>query len=1116
MKVNKILSPGKLLPLMKIGFTQVMFAFVICGVSTAHNNHAQVLDRKVSIDAVNVRFEQVLHELASQADVKFAYGGDRINLDERVSVSAERSPLREVLNALLAPMNIRYKVHEHEATIALKKWEDESGKEAPLQRALNHEGSFTPLIPITGRVTTLQGEPMAGVNVVVKGSSNGTSTDVEGRYVIHAESTDVLVYSFIGYISLEMPVGTRSTIDVQLEEDIKSLATVVVNAGYWEVREREQTGTIGRVTAKEINKQSVSSPLMAIQGRVPGVVITPFTGIAGGAQTVQIRGQNSLRPDGNYPLYVIDGVPIESRPIASLSTLFISGMDPISTINPENIESIEVLKDADATSVYGSRGANGVILITTKKGKKGTTDVDLQAYMGMGTVSRTMDLMNTQQYLSMRNEAFVNDGPAMLARLNDPNRAMSYPELKVWSQTNYTDWQEELLGSTAGISDFQGAVSGGNALTSFRLAGSFRDEGTVFPGDFRYRKATASASVSHISADKKFSLALALNYGADNNELFNGNYVYTALTMAPNAPGYDDQGMIDWTGYRSSLPNPYSLMEIDHHAKTKSIIASTKLAYEIHPGLKLLVNLGYNDRRTDENVNTPVSSMIPGNASPSNSTFGDRSFNSWIAEPQVTYQRKISEASLDVLIGTTWQSSASNNEWLRGVGYISDDLLGSLNAASQIIKMSADETSYRYNALFGRLGFNWDERYYVNLTSRRDGSSRFGPDSRFANFGAIGVAWILSNESWLSNSASFLSFAKVRGSYGASGNDQIGDYGYLSTYSPSSDNYQGSAVLIPGAPANPDYAWEVNHKLEGALDLGFWDDRLFLSVGYYHNRSSNQLVGYPLPAMTGFNTVQANLNATVQNSGWEIMLTTVNLKADMWKWTTSFNLTVPRNKLLSYPNLAGSAYANTYVVGQPLTIVKVYHTTGIIPETGLYEFEDTDANGTINTQDRNAVINMGRDLYGGVNSALTFKNFQLDLFIEYVKQDVRSYMGTFLLTPGSSSNQPEFIAHMNRWQASGDDAEIQRFTTSSTVYNLARTSDLNVEDGSFLRLKTLTLSYKVPTRFAQKIHLKELTWFVHGQNIFMITPYRGLDPEIPGNSQLPQLRILSGGVSLKI
>jgi TonB-dependent starch-binding outer membrane protein SusC len=1116
MKVKKILSSGKLLTLMKIGFTQIMIAFVICGVSMAHDNLAQVLDKEVSIDATNVPLEHVLNDLSGQADIKFAYGVDRINLKKLVSIKAEQRPLREVLNELLAPLSIRYKVHEREGIIALKRQQNETDDPSALPQSSPIQRSAKPLIQITGRVTSLQGEPMAGVNVVVKGTTNGTSTDSDGRYVINAEASDVIVFSFIGYTSVEINVSTQTSIDVVLQEDVKSLGEVVVNAGYWEVREKEQTGTIGRVTSKEINKQPVSNPLLAIQGRVPGVVITPVNGIAGGAQTVQIRGQNSLRPDGNYPLYIVDGVPIDSRPIASLSTMFIGGMDPISTINPENIESIEVLKDADATSVYGSRGANGVILITTKKGKKGMNDVDIQAYMGSGRVSRKMKVMSTQQYLAMRNEAFVNDGPGALANLNNPANAMSYPELKVWDQNRNTDWQDELFGSTAGIADIQGAVSAGNASTSFRLGGSFHQESTVFPGDFRYRKATANVNLNHASEDNRFTLLLAFNYGADNNKLFSGNYVYTALTLAPNAPGYDDQGNIDWTGYRASLPNPYSFMEINHQAKTKNLIASTKFGYEILSGLNILMNLGYTDMRTDENVNTPLSSMVPGTASPSNSTFGDRSLTSWIVEPQATFQKNISKGRLDALIGTTWQSSASNNEWLRGVGYVSDELLGNINAASQIIKMSADQTSYRYNALFGRMGFNWSEKYYINLTARRDGSSRFGPDSRFANFGAIGVAWILSNEQWLKNFTNLISFAKLRGSHGTSGNDQIGDYGYLSTYNTSSVNYQGTAVLTPGTIGNPEYAWEVNRKHEVALDLGFWDDRLMLNVGYYNNYSSNQLVGYPLPAMAGFTTVQANLDATVRNYGWEMALSSTNLKADNWKWTTSFNLTIPRNKLSSYPNIAGSAYAHTYVVGQPLTIVKVYHATGVNPETGLYTFEDIDGNGTINTQDRNTVINIGRDFYGGVSSSLTFKNFQFDFFLEYVKQNVRSYMGTFLQTPGSSMNQPEFIARIARWRAPGDNAEIQRFTTNSTVYNLARTSDLNVDDGSYLRMKTVALSYKVPEKWAKKIAMKDITAFVHGQNLFVITPYKGLDPEIPGNSQLPQLRIITGGISLKI
>ncbi|MEX1239370.1 MAG: SusC/RagA family TonB-linked outer membrane protein, partial [Cyclobacteriaceae bacterium] len=841
-----------------------------------------------------------------------------------------------------------------------------------------------------------------------------------------------------------------------------------------------------------------------------------LTGVAASAHKIQIRGQNSLRTDANYPLYVIDGVPMDSRPIQSANSLLIGGIDPLSALNPEDIESIEVLKDADATAIYGSRGANGVILITTKRGREGTTDLNIQTYAGAGQVSRTMQLLTTEQYIAMRNEAFANDGPAALADLNNPDYAIYFPDLKIWSQTEYTDWQEELLGSTAQITNAQVSLSGGNAATSFRLGGGYHKETTVFPGDFGYEKATMHANLRHVSPNKKLTVSLSINYGRDENALINDNFVYVSLTLPPNAPTHDELGNLVWLGYDFNAPNPYSRLEVKHTAKTNNLISSGRFTYEVLPDLKIVANLGLSDIKTQQVINTPYVSMAPGTTAPNSSTFADRTATAWTAEPQLSYTKSMSGHNVDVLVGSTWQNSSTDSRWIRGVGYLSDELLGNLNAASQVLKLSADNTMYRYNALFGRVGYNFDSRYFVNLTARRDGSSRFGPDNKFANFGAVGIAWIFSNEGFIKDVLAPLSFGKLRGSYGTTGNDQIGDYGYLSTYSSSSATYQGSSILIPSGPANPEYAWEINRKMEFAIDLGFFKDRISLAANYYLNKSSNQLVGYPLPSLAGFRSVRANLDAVVQNSGWEFILRSENIKADNSSWNTAINLTIPRNRLLSYPDLESSSYANTYEVGQPLTILKLYHLTHVDPQTGLYQFTDTDDNGVINTQDRKTIIDIGRQYYGGLANIIRYRSFEISLFAEFVKQRVRGYFGTFLQAPGAAMNQPAFIPGSDRWMAAGDEAQIQKLTNDQRTYNLARNSDMNVDDGSFIRMKTVTLSYRLPVAWLNRIHLKDATVFVHGQNLFLITKYKGLDPEIPGNSQLPQLRIVTAGLSLKL
>jgi TonB-dependent SusC/RagA subfamily outer membrane receptor len=350
---------------------------------------------------------------------------------------------------------------------------------------------------------------MPGVHVLIKGTQTGTFTDQEGEYSIVVDNTDTLVFTYLGYHSRELPVLGRTTMDIEMQSEITELQEVEINAGYYTVKERERTGSISRVTAEEIELQPIVSPLEALQGRMAGVEVVQQNGVPGSAPIIRIRGQNSLRADGNYPLYIIDGVPIMSTPVSGGSNLYSDGIDPLSTLNFSNIKSIEVLKDADATAIYGSRGANGVVLITTKKGTgyNKRTEVEARWYSGLGTVSNKMELLNTQQYLNIRRAALGNDG-------REANETADY-DLLLWDQDRYTDWQEELFGGTSTITDINISASGGNATTSFRLGGSYHKEGMVFPGDHGYHRITTGFNLAHTSENKRLNINFSRTYGPD-------------------------------------------------------------------------------------------------------------------------------------------------------------------------------------------------------------------------------------------------------------------------------------------------------------------------------------------------------------------------------------------------------------------------------------------------------------------------------------------------------------------------------------------------------------------------------------------------------------------------
>lgn len=961
---------------------------------------------------------------------------------------------------------------------------------------------------VTGVVTDEQGMPLPGVTVTVKGSNKGTATNIDGEYKIAVDAQGVLVFSYVGFKAMEIFVDGRREINVRLAEDITALDEVQINAGYYNTTRRESTGNISRVTAEEIELQPVVSPLQALQGRMAGVEVVTQSGVPGNAPTIRIRGQNSLRnsfdDNGNLPLYIIDGVPINSSAIEGGSSMISSGIDPLSTLNLWNIKSIEVLKDADATAIYGSRGANGVILITTKDGTFSQEEIQIEAqvYSGISKVSNKMELLNTKQYLEIRRAAFENDGVEPLAT--------NAEDLVLWDQERFTNWQDRFFGGTSNITDLNLAASGGTASTFFRIGGSYHLEGSVFPGDWSYQKATGSLSFRHKGFNDRFAINFSSNYGIDNNNLFHGhNFVQDALFLPPNAPAiYNEDGSLNWED--NTWDNPFALLANESTAKVRNLITNLGISYRIGGGLVLKASAGYTSLLSNQ-----LRKVTKNSFNPDIRQFQDHSSShytterqSLIVEPQMVYNTKLGSGNLEGLLGVTFQQSESRNNAMVGTGFPSESLIGNLGAAEEVSVLNSKNIEYRYTAIFARLGYDWKEKYFINLTGRRDGSSRFGPDRRFANFGAIGGAWIFTEESLLNNDRDFLSFGKIRGSYGKTGSDQIPDYGYLDAYEAT----PGPGGLYPTQLTNPDYSWEENKKLEAAIELGFFQDRLNLGVSWYRNRSSNQLVGYPLPSTTGFSSIQANLGATVQNTGWEFELSTLNLQTTNFTWQTFFNLTFPENKLIKFPGIEETSYANIYRVGYPLNISLLYRYNGIDPESGLYSIEDVNKDGRLDYEDRVVIKNLGRKFYGGLANNLTFKNFSLNFLWEFVKQEAPE---PYFPNPGSLGNQPVDVYGVS--MGTGNTAEIQKFSQSFEAF-LAHSDALDTNhfyvDASFLRLKNLSVQYNLPKKFRNQVGLNAATFFINGHNLFTVTDYKGLDPSSPGAVAIPSLRTITGGLQL--
>lgn len=955
---------------------------------------------------------------------------------------------------------------------------------------------------ITGIVKDQEGVPIPGVNVIVSGSSTGTITNLDGEYTIAARVGDTLVYSYIGFKAFKVQVTETFSGDIILQATIDALEEVVINAGYYNTTRRERTGNIVKVSAAEIENQPLVNPLQALQGRMAGVEITPTIGIPGASSSIQIRGTNSLREEGNLPLYVVDGIPINAAPIDGVSLIgqYGGGADPLNTIGLSNIESIEILKDADASAIYGSRGANGVVLVTTKKGTNAKGQLEARFYTGASKLPNRIEMLNTQQYLRLRKAAFENDAVV-------PTQRNGY-DLLVWDQNRYTNWQEYFLGGTAPVTNASLQYSGGNNQTGFRLGGTYLNQGTIYPTDFKYEKITGNLNLNHRSTDDKLQLNLSINYGVDRNDLVGATSLLSfPFTIPPNAPSVlNPDGSLHWEDWIAvGQNNPLVGYFNKTTSRVNNFMANLSVSYQLFKGLNFKTSMGYTSLQSREIQKMPSYSYNPNYNRVHQSTHTNVNRSSWILEPQLVYESNVLGGTLNALLGTTFQENIAHSAQFTGVGYVSDALIGNLAAAESIRGNAYMDTEYKYNAVFGRLGYNWKEKYYLNLTGRRDGSSRFGPRKRFANFGAIGAAWIFSEEQLIKNEISWWSFGKFRGSYGTTGNDQIGDYGYLDAYEVT----RGPSGLYPTQLFNPDYSWETNKKLELALELGFIKDRINMAISWYRNRSSNQLVGLSLPAMTGFTSVQANLPATVENRGWEIEWNTRNIASKNFNWQTSFNISFPENKLIAFPDLENSSYKNTYQIGKPLRIRWLYKYDGIDPDTGYYTIADINEDGRYDYNDRIETRSLVREYYGGINNSISYQNFSLDFLWQFVKQE-----GTlFLMDAGRIGNQR--IEALETLNADSPYQQPSRSIGALIGYTYAQTSSFFYTDASFLRLKTLSINYQIPHEILEFIGVRQAHVFVNGQNLFTMTPYRGLDPEIPqSGTAYGSLRTVTAGVQL--
>jgi len=1142
-----VLPPGftkKLLLFMKLTTLMLFLAFMQVSAST--------LAQKVTLSERNSSLTTVFEQIRNQTGYDFAYTTTTIQAAKPVTISVKNMELAEVLKKIFDDQPLDYKIDYKSVEV--------SQKEPSFLEGLKDKAAKFLALPahIRGKVIDSLGQPLSGASVFLISKeppyTYGVFTDNTGEFDFPNISQNhyTLTVTYVGYSKLEKTIQVNSK-DILLRlvmHNSPSALDQIQVIGYGKESKRFSVGSVYSVGADAIEKQPVTNPLLALEGQVPGLSVIAMNGVPGSTTLVQLRGQNSLATDRlsfkpyDQPYFIVDGVPFapQNVNVSQLSNLangqsFSGGLDQamgigaFNNINPNDIESITILKDADATAIYGTKGAHGVILITTKKGKAGKTTVDINANNQVNAVARPIKLLNTQQYLQLRREAFAQD---TLTPSSDPGDYVSFaPDLKIFDQNKYTNWQKIIQGNSTHNTDIHGSVSGGNGSNTFIVSGGYTRSDYNYPGSFSDQRYTLHSALTTVSANKKFDLTLITDYAYDQNNSAGG--YGNGVLLPPNYPDLvDGNGKLVWNYKNVPIyTNFYAGLLQTTTLQSYNFNSSLNLNYEIVKNLKIGASMGFSRNTGTEHSIDPSTAQNPSYVN-IQAAFANNATQNINIDPQINYNKTIGKGELTALLGGTYEKSTSDFYQAQAYGYSNDAFLNSINGASSLSPYDVAGLT-KYVAIFGRLKYVYDQKYIIEFSGRRDGSSNFGPGNQFGSFGSLGAGWIFSEESAFKNALPFISYGKLSGSYGTTGSDASEGYKFQALYSAfpygNTTPFQGIKQNIPINLYNPDFKWATKKSINVALDFGFFNNRLFLNATYYRDREGDQLVEYPLAAQAGFPTVYENQPADVQNKGLEFTLKSTNVKSNDFTWTSTFNISFNRNKLLAFPGLESSSYANQYVIGQPTTVVFGYRYKGINPTTGLFEYYKADGSVTSSpdyrpaSQGGDAVVigNRETNFMGGFGNNFNYKQFSFYVFCQFSSGTQPNALSALYGNnyPGFASNIPAYVLG-KYWTGPGDThATLQRLGSSynspyvGSPYYFAQSSGAYTND-TYLRIKTVALSYALPDAWVQKVNIKNASIFVNAQNLFTITNYKFGDPEQPGNfTNFPLQRIIAFGLNLK-
>lgn len=1056
----------------------------------AYEANAQ-MNVRIYTSVSNTTVKHVFDIIESKTNFKFVYDSNNIDVNTNISIN-DNQTVKQILNDLEENLSLSFKPINNTITVVRS---SSTTKEVPAQNLIKvMQNSNTSIsienlqLNIVGIVTDIAGEALPGVSVQVKGTTSGAATDINGRYTLSASGNDVLVFTYIGFTTQEVPVSNRNSINIQLTEDSQSLDEVVV-VGYGTVKKSDITGSVGSVSGEDLTSYPVSDAVMGLQGKTAGVQVLQNSGTPGGSISVRIRGGNSLQGN-NEPLYVVDGFALSEAPNA---------------INPNDIESIEVLKDASATAIYGSRGANGVVLITTKQGKSGETRVDFSSYYAVQEVGKTIDLLNSKEFAELMNERAANDGLGEYAYF-------SQDEVNSFSEG--TNWQDVIF-RKAPMQNHSITVSGGSPRTQFSISGSYLGQDGIIVGS-NIKRESLRANVTQAISDK-----VKLNYNAiltnsDNSQLSSdngqkGGTVLTGALVAPPtiAPKNSDGTYSDVKAYSFSpneLVNPLALaLERKQKSNDKSILAGTSITYEPISNLILRSSIGIESRFGRNDTYSP--SIIP------NSPTGSASINSFdrtniLNENTVTYNKEFNEDhNLTLLGGVTYQQNTSKNFSTGSVtGFSSDELeTNNLQSGSVPGNPTSGSSKWVLFSYLGRANYSYKGTYLLTASLRADGSSRFGEGNKWGYFPSAAFAWRAINESFAEN-LDFLSDLKVRLSYGITGSTALSPYQTLNTLNSYSIVYDDQRYTGYGPSltqlANPFLKWETTAQSDIGLDVGFIKNRLYLTFDYYRKDTKDLLENVPMPTSSGYSSTIRNIGK-IRNTGIELGLN-AKLLDRAFKWDMNVNFSKNKSKVTE---LAGGSDVFGVTLPQPLSVavnlVRVGEPVGLfygyledgLNDQGAIKYKDLDGNGSITLDDRTIIGDPNPDFLYNLSSNMSYKNFKLDWAFQ--GKQGGDLFNVNLSSQGNSiyfgENQLKDV-YDNHWSVSNPDpnAKYPKLSANTTF----RESDRFVEDGSFLRLKNVQLAYNIPVKSTGIKWLKGLQIYASGQNLLTFTKYSWYDPEV--------------------